>query len=486
MPRTSTPFDVVTVVGSSDKGGLNYDDMASDLNNTGITAGHRGHSLNVVNPFKTFNTATYLQKAHERRLLEGPKIERLEAYRRLDREVENIKRKVFMDHGFKSGVSNMYLNPRGGSIFGTSRYMNEEKTEVKEKEIQTDLRQEENGTLIVRDVNADPPVPSNKEVKWHGILKPTESRSYPTTMPYVKPSIPSTIPTIFVQGVGNHLEVQRPVPAQTKSSPENTTLKPPLNDINPSSDRSSPLKSDFDLGEVTLDIELSKTTKSSSGNSSNEKPIPDIGLNSPLEKGANDAKEKETWREELLRGTNMYNRQETNEIIYKSLLIPAVKVVVEGKGNEIDANHSIGDDEKDDPDKTIQTVKDMSSKFFDGQSPEQKSSTFETEIERMAKKANELHDQLNKGLHELLQEPKPSTSGEFLQVQTNDEKLNKLMVHSSTTSESHLETRRSLDDKHQIPISDLSQTHTSSDSSDHFKISTGKPSSSETSEEFWK
>lgn len=454
MPRTSTPFDVATLVGSSDKGGLNYDEMAADLNNTGITAGHRGRSLNVVNPFKTFDTVTYLQKAHEKRLLEGPKIERLEAYRRLDREVENIKRKVFLDQGFKPGVSNMYLNPRGGFIFGASRYLDVARAEVKEKEIQT-----ENERVTET-------VTSNKEVKWQGILKQTESRS-------VMPSIPN----ISIQTVSDVV-----VPISSNFHPEKSTLKPPSSDVNPSSDRSSPLKSDLDLGEVTLDIELSKTTKSSSGNSSNEKPIPDIGLRSPsLEKGANDAKEKETWRDELLRHCNTNTeKQETNETIYKSLLMPSVKVIDEGK-REDDAKQAIEVEEKedDDADKTMQTVKDMTFKYFDEQSPEQKSSVFEAEIERMAKKANELNAQLNRGLNEL----EPSISEE---KNVFDEKLKKLTVPSSTTSESHLDTQLSLNDNNQKPVSGASETRTSSESSDHFKISTGKPSSSETSEDFWK
>lgn len=379
MQRTSTPLDVEAVTIAMDKNGLNYDEMAADLNTSGITGDHKPRDLNMANPFKTFDTATYLQKAHERRLLEGPKIERLEAYRRLDREVENIKRKVFMDNGFKPGASNMYLNPRGGSIFGASRYLSETKENVEEKEIQTD----------------------GKEVTWHN----TVLKSNP-------------IPTISVQ----NFDAER--------------QKLPL----PSSDRSSPLKSDLDLAEVTLDIELSKTTKSSNGNSSNDKPMPDIGLDrkSPQEKGASDSKEKEiSWRQ-------------TDETLYKSMLMPEPAKndkVIEEKNETIET-----------------TVKEMTFKYFDEEiSSEQKSSTtFETEVDRMTQKAMELNEQLNKDLTELLKDP-------------NDKQmLAKLMAPSSTTSD-FVSTEGHKDE---LPAS--------SSEEEHFKISTGKPSSSETSEDFWK
>lgn len=419
MPRTSTPFDVGTVAGSSDKGGLNYDEMATDLN-SGTPGGHRVRDVNVVNPFKTFDTATYLQKAHERRLLDGPKIERLEAYRRLDREVENIKRKVFMDHGFKPGASNMYLNPRGGSIFGASRYLEHDPkaTEVKEKEIQTDS----NGTVKT----------NYKEVKWHEILTQTVVHPHMTTMP--QPPTQTTTPTITVEVATDVVSIS----TECLSKPETTTLKPPLSNVNPSSDRSSPLKSDLDLGELTLDIELSKTTKSSSGNSSQGKPIPGIGIEiidskSPLEKGANDAKEKETWGDQFLRST-ISNPQVPDDTVYRSLLMP-VNVP----------------DVRDAPDQTTQPVKDAVS-----DSSDQKSSTFETEIDRMTRKAHQLNAELSKDLKQLLPESK-------------DQRLD------ATTSDSHIETQKSRETQ-----------GSSEDSSEHYKISTGKPSSSETSEDFWK
>lgn len=218
LPETLTTFTQFSTHKISDKGS---DSLPI------IECAHK--NMEIENPFKKFDVTTYLQKAHEKRILERPKIERLEAFRRLDREVETFKNRMLTR--YPTGTS---LTSR--SIFGPPEYS----TTSNLKEISTATEE------------------LQKKIESENVIKP--SSGVPVIQVQDAETMPGTATTVKIIHQEEPVQITRTEtkPAEKLKFDSQPTLA--------KSDKSSFLtKSEvLDLNEVSFDIELSKTKSSSS------------------------------------------------------------------------------------------------------------------------------------------------------------------------------------------------------------------------------